>query len=73
MSVDLQQIGATLGANTTTATTNLETAMKNAASGKPEDMVAMQMAMQKWTMTNQLQSTMVQQLGECIKGIIQKM
>ena len=47
--------------------------MGKASSGKPEDLVNMQMALQKWTMMNQLQSTMIQQLGECCKGIIQKM
>jgi type III secretion apparatus needle protein len=73
MSVDLNTISQTLGNNTATAASNLKDAMTKAASGKPEDLVSMQMALQKWTMMNQLQSTMVQQLGECCKGIIQKM
>jgi type III secretion apparatus needle protein len=73
MSVDLNTISQTLGNNTAAATSTLKEAMTKAASGKPEDLVNMQMALQKWTMMNQLQSTMVQQLGECCKGIIQKM
>jgi|tagenome__1003787_1003787.scaffolds.fasta_scaffold17043373_2 type III secretion apparatus needle protein len=73
MSVDLSSIAQTLGNNTATATNSLKDAMTKAASGKPEDLTNMQMALQKWTMMNQLQSTMIQQLGECCKGIIQKM
>jgi len=73
MSIDLNSISQTLGNNTAAATNNLKDAMTKAASGKPEDLTNMQMALQKWTMMNQLQSTMIQQLGECCKGIIQKM
>jgi type III secretion apparatus needle protein len=73
MSVDLNTISDTLGKNTSQATDNLKEAMTKASSGKPEDLVNMQMALQKWTMMNQLQSSMIQQLGECCKGIIQKM
>jgi len=71
--MDLTAISQSLGQSTSTATANLKDAMTKAASGKPEDLVNMQMAMQKWTMMNQLQSTVIQQLGECCKGIIQKM
>ena len=73
MSVNLDSISQTLGKNTSQATDALKDAMTKAASGKPEDLVDMQMKLQKWTMFNQLQSSMVQQLGECCKGIIQKM
>ena len=73
MSVDLNTISDTLGKNTSQATDNLKDAMTKASSGKPEDLVNMQMSLQKWTMMNQLQSSMIQQLGECCKGIIQKM
>ena len=73
MAVDLNTISETLGKNTSMATDNLKEAMTKASSGKPEDLVNMQMALQKWTMMNQLQSSMIQQLGECCKGIIQKM
>ncbi|HYD04675.1 MAG TPA: EscF/YscF/HrpA family type III secretion system needle major subunit [Reyranella sp.] len=71
--MDLTAISQSLGQSTSAATANLKEAMGKAASGKPEDLVNMQMAMQKWTMMNQLQSTVIQQLGECCKGIIQKM
>jgi type III secretion apparatus needle protein len=71
--MDLNTISQTLGNNTNAATAKLQDAMGKASSGKPEDLVNMQMALQKWTMMNQLQSTMIQQLGECCKGIIQKM
>jgi type III secretion apparatus needle protein len=71
--MDLNSISQTLGNNTNAATAKLQDAMSKASSGKPEDLVNMQMALQKWTMMNQLQSTMIQQLGECCKGNIQKM
>ena len=71
--MDLNAISQTLGNNTSAATSRLQEAMTKASSGKPEDLVNMQMALQKWTMMNQLQSTTIQQLGECCKGIIQKM
>ena len=71
--MDLNAISQTLGNNTNAATSRLQEAMTKASSGKPEDLVNMQMALQKWTMMNQLQSTTIQSLGECCKGIIQKM
>ena len=71
--MDLSAISQTLGNNTNAATSRLQEAMTKASSGKPEDLVNMQMALQKWTMMNQLQSTTIQSLGECCKGIIQKM
>jgi type III secretion apparatus needle protein len=71
--MDLTAISQTLGSNTNAATSRLQEAMSKASSGKPEDLVNMQMALQKWTMMNQLQSTVIQSLGECCKGIIQKM
>ena len=71
--MDLNAISQTLGNNTNAATSRLQEAMGKASSGKPEDLVNMQMALQKWTMMNQLQSTTIQSLGECCKGIIQKM
>lgn len=73
MAIDLNSISQSLGNNTAAAAGNLKEAMTKAASGKPEDLTNMQMALQKWTMMNSLQSTMIQQLGECCKGIIQKM
>ena len=63
MAVDLNTISETLGKNTSMATDNLKEAMTKASSGKPEDLVNMQMSLQKWTMMNQLQSSMIQQLG----------
>ena len=36
-------------------------------------MIQMQLAMQKWSMTTQLQSTLTQSIGDTLKGIIQKM
>lgn len=37
------------------------------------DLLNMQQKLQQWTMTVQLQSTIVKDLGDTLKGIIQKM
>jgi type III secretion protein F len=73
MALDLNTIGSALGKNTTTQQSNLEDVMKNLDPNKPEDMVKMQMAMQKWQMALSMQSTMIQSLGDAVKGIVQKM
>ncbi|WP_142848259.1 EscF/YscF/HrpA family type III secretion system needle major subunit [Telmatospirillum sp. J64-1] len=36
------------------------------------DLLRMQQMMQEWTMVTQLQSTMVKEIGDALKGIIQK-
>ena len=71
------QIGKSMGDNTKTQADALKAAMDYAssASGKndPNAMFKVQEAMSKWSMANSLQSTMIQQLGEAMKGVIQKM
>lgn len=36
------------------------------------DLLAVQSAMQKWTLTTEIQSTLTKSLGDALKGIIQK-
>ena len=36
------------------------------------DLLSMQTNLQKWTMTTDIQSTITKQLGDALKGIIQK-
>ena len=73
MAVDLDQIASTMGANASQQEQNLASIMAKADPSKPEDMIKMQRALQKWQMAMQVQSQMVQSVGECLKGIIQKM
>ena len=73
MAVNFEQINSTLGAKFQESQSQLESAMKNVDLSKPEGMWEMQKSMQKWSMSIQLQSTMVKELGDALKGIIQKM
>ena len=36
------------------------------------DLLAMQQQLQQWTMTTQIQSTITKEVGDALKGIIQK-
>jgi type III secretion apparatus needle protein len=75
--VNYQQISDTMGGNTKAAADALKSAMEYAKSEKgkndPNAMFQVQEAMQKWSMANSMQATIVQMLGESMKGIIQKM
>jgi type III secretion apparatus needle protein len=73
MAITLDSVAQSLGSKFQTAQTNLETQLKNLDPSKPADMIQMQLAMQKWSMTTQLQSTLTQSIGDTLKGIIQKM
>jgi type III secretion apparatus needle protein len=39
----------------------------------PKSLIELQMAMQKWSMMNEMQSRLIQELGETVKNIINKM
>jgi type III secretion apparatus needle protein len=73
MAINLDDITSTMGANATKQEDNLKGIISSADPNKPQDMIAMQRAMQKWQMSMQVQSQMVNTLGETVKGIIQKM
>jgi type III secretion apparatus needle protein len=73
MPIDLDSIASTLGSNATKMEQNLSQILSNVDASKPQDMIKMQSAMQKYSMAMQLQSTVMNNVGECIKGIIQKM
>ena len=73
MAVTLDSLSQTLGAKFQTAQSTLESQLQNLDPSKPQDMIQMQLAMQKWSMTAQLQSNLTQQVGDTLKGIIQKM
>ena len=46
--------------------------MKKADTIDTADMLKLQQVMQQWTMMTQVQSTVVKELGDTLKGIIQK-
>lgn len=75
-SVNYSQINKTMGDNTKEASDALKAAMDYAKSkdGKndPNAMFKVQEAMQKWSMANSLQATIISMIGETMKGIIQK-
>jgi type III secretion protein F len=58
------------------AQSEMDSQMQNLA-GKQDvsnaDLLQMQYGLQKWSMTMQLQSTMVKDVGDALKGIVQKM
>ncbi len=73
MAFSLDTVSASMGSKFQSAQSNLESQLQNLDPSKPGDMIQMQMAMQKMSMAAQLQSSMIQQIGEMCKGIIQKM
>jgi type III secretion protein F len=73
MSVNFDQIQSTLGGKFRESSSSLEQAMSKVDLSKPEGMWEMQKSMQKWSMSIQLQSTMIKEMGDALKGVIQKM
>jgi type III secretion protein F len=67
---------ATTGSQVSQAEATLNAQLQS-LSGKKDisqtEMLQMQMNMQKWTMTMQMQSTLVKEFGDALKGIVQKM
>jgi type III secretion protein F len=51
--------------------TNLRTVLDKGGD-TTQDMLAMQQAVTKWTLTVQMQTTIVKEVGDAMKGIIQK-
>ena len=51
--------------------TNLRTVLEKGGD-TTQDMLAMQQAVTKWTLTVQMQTTIVKEVGDAMKGIIQK-
>ena len=53
----------------------MKRALEEVQQGEPTsaDLMKMQEAMQKWSMTIQMQSNMIQELNDALKGIIGKM
>ena len=47
-------------------------AVLNKGGDTTQDMLAMQQAVTKWTLSIQMQTTMIKEVGDAMKGIIQK-
>ena len=59
-------------ASVETSLRNKITSIQNSENVTSADMLSLQADMQQWTMMTQIQSTVVKELGDTIKGVIQK-
>ncbi|WP_028879863.1 type III secretion system needle filament subunit SctF [Terasakiella pusilla] len=74
MSFDMKSMSSNLNSVVTQKANELETLSKN-PNGLDDTahMLEMQQAMQKWSMSINLQSTMMKSYGDAVKSIIQNM
>lgn len=75
MSISFSSINQTLHTVAQKMETNLANTLQDISSKEDPttaDMVKMQQEMQQWTLMIQTQSTMVKELGDTLKGIVQK-
>lgn len=59
-------------ASVETSLRNKITSIQNSDNVTSADMLSLQADMQQWTMMTQIQSTVVKELGDTMKGVIQK-
>lgn len=59
-------------ASVETSLRNKITSIQNSENVTSADMLSLQADMQQWTMLTQIQSTVVKELGDTMKGVIQK-
>ena len=59
-------------ASVETSLRNKITSIQNSENVTSADMLSLQADMQQWTMMTQIQSTVVKELGDTMKGVIQK-
>jgi type III secretion protein F len=69
-------INSSVGSALSTRETELKDliASTNGKAGGPDttDLLLMQQGLTRWSMTTQIQTTMVKELGDAMKGVIQK-
>lgn len=71
--INFSFVGQTLGTVLDTSEANLRDVLSNLGDSPTQaQLLSMQVELQKWTMLIQLQSTIVKELGDALKGIIQK-
>lgn len=72
MALTFDTIGNSIGRTLETRQRELESFTSTMDPNSTADLIQMQRMMQEWTMLTQLQSTLVKDIGDALKGIIQK-
>ncbi len=75
MSITFDSISTILGTTSQRVEATLQTKISEiGASPNPSsaDMLSLQQQLQQWSMFTQIQSTLVKDLGDALKGVIQK-
>lgn len=72
MALTFDNINNTVGQTLQVHQRELETFTSSMDPTNTADLLKMQQMMQEWTMLTQLQSTLVKDIGDALKGIIQK-
>ncbi|MCA0326656.1 MAG: EscF/YscF/HrpA family type III secretion system needle major subunit [Proteobacteria bacterium] len=71
--INFSMLSSTIGSVLTTSEGNLRDRISNLGENPTQtELLMMQADLQKWSMLIQLQSTITKELGDALKGIIQK-
>lgn len=72
MSLNFDTVNQTIGRTLEVKQAELRSFTESMDPESTVDLLRMQQMMQEWTMMTQLQSTLVKEIGDALKGIIQK-
>ncbi|HLO78027.1 MAG TPA: EscF/YscF/HrpA family type III secretion system needle major subunit [Magnetospirillum sp.] len=72
MSITFSQLSNTLGTTVTAKQQELETFIGSMDPTDTSSLIKLQQMQQEWTMLIQLQSTLIKDIGDALKGIVQK-
>lgn len=72
MSITFNQLSNTLGTTVTAKQQELETFIGSMDPTDTSSLIKLQQMQQEWTMLIQLQSTLIKDIGDALKGIVQK-
>ncbi|MBW7849336.1 MAG: hypothetical protein H3C38_02425 [Rhodospirillales bacterium] len=72
MSLTFDSVNNTIGRTLQTRQEELRAFTGSMDSNNTADLLKMQQMMQEWSMLTQLQSTVTKEIGDALKGIIQK-
>ena len=70
--VNFNNLASTIGSKTDKVGQELANLQAGGDTTSTSDMLKMQQKMQEWSMLTQLQSTIIKELGDALKGIVQK-
>ncbi len=70
--VNFNNLASTIGSKTDKVGQELASLQAGGDTTSTSDMLKMQQKMQEWSMLTQLQSTIIKELGDALKGIVQK-